>query len=77
MELLKNELEFVLAYLKRMQESSGLKNYEFEVSLTKEKVIEGINVTFKGFIDKLMYGYKNNKLTIAVVDYKTGEKVLN
>ena len=74
LELLKNELEFVLAYLKRMQESSGLKNYEFEVSLTKEKVIEGINVTFKGFIDKLMYGYKNNKLTIAVVDYKTGEK---
>lgn len=74
LKMLKEELEFVLKYLKEMSKSSSLNNYEFEVDLENKKNILGIDVTFKGFIDKLMYGYKNGKLVVAVVDYKTGEK---
>lgn len=74
LKILEEELEFVLKYLKDMEESSDLKMYDFEVNLSNVKDIDGVKLTFKGFIDKLMYGYKNKGLVVAVVDYKTGEK---
>lgn len=71
---LSKELEFLLKYLKEQENFSSLKNYMFEKELCVYKEYDGINVIFKGFIDKVMSTKYNDKEVIAVVDYKTGDK---
>lgn len=71
---LSKELEFLLNYLKEQEKHSKLNNYLFEKEINIEKEYDGINVLFKGFIDKVMLGKYNDKDVIAVVDYKTGDK---
>lgn len=68
------ELEFLLKYLKEQENFSSLKTYMFEKELCVYKEYDGINVIFKGFIDKVMSTKYNDKEVIAVVDYKTGDK---
>lgn len=34
---------------------------------------DAINITFKGFVDKILYTTKNNKTYVAIIDYKTGK----
>lgn len=71
---LAKELEFLLKYLKEQENFSSLKTYMFEKELCVYKEYDGINVIFKGFIDKVMSTKYNDKEVIAVVDYKTGDK---
>lgn len=71
---LSKELEFLLKYLKEQEIFSSLKTYMFEKELCVYKEYDGINVIFKGFIDKVMSTKYNDKEVIAVVDYKTGDK---
>ena len=71
---LSKELEFLLKYLKEQENFSSLKTYMFEKELCVYKEYDGINVLFKGFIDKVMSTKYNDKEVIAVVDYKTGDK---
>ena len=71
---LSKELEFLLKYLKEQENFSSLKTYMFEKELCVYKEYVGINVIFKGFIDKVMSTKYNDKEVIAVVDYKTGDK---
>lgn len=71
---LSKELEFLLKYLKEQENFSSLKTYMFEKELCVYKEYDGINVIFKGFIDKVMSTKYNDKEVIAVVDYKTGDK---
>ena len=71
---LSKELEFLLKYLKEQKNFSSLKTYMFEKELCVYKEYDGINVIFKGFIDKVMSTKYNDKEVIAVVDYKTGDK---
>ena len=71
---LSKELEFLLKYLEEQENFSSLKTYMFEKELCVYKEYDGINVIFKGFIDKVMSTKYNDKEVIAVVDYKTGDK---
>lgn len=71
---LSKEIEFLLKYLKEQENYSSLKTYLFEKELCVYKEYDGINVIFKGFIDKVMSTKYNDKEVIAVVDYKTGDK---
>ena len=71
---LSKELDFLLKYLKEQEDFSSLKTYMFEKELCVYKEYDGINVIFKGFIDKVMSTKYNDKEVIAVVDYKTGDK---
>lgn len=71
---LSKELDFLLKYLKEQENFSSLKTYMFEKELCVYKEYDGINVIFKGFIDKVMSTKYNDKEVIAVVDYKTGDK---
>ena len=77
LELLAKELEFVLKYLKEKENESKLKEYLFENELYVYKDYNDINITFKGFIDKVMYTTYNGKEVLAVVDYKTGNKSIS
>ena len=72
--VLAKEMDFLLKYLKEQRKTSSLNDYLFETELNVEKEYDGVNVNFKGFIDKVMSTKYNDKEVIAVVDYKTGDK---
>ena len=72
--ILSKEIDFLLRYLNEQKKVSSLNDYLFETELNVEKEYDGVNVNFKGFIDKVMTTKYNDKEVIAVVDYKTGDK---
>ena len=72
--ILSKEIDFLLKYLNEQKKVSSLNDYLFETELNVEKEYDGVNVNFKGFIDKVMSTKYNDKEVIAVVDYKTGDK---
>ena len=65
------DIEFALDTIKDNLNKTDLKNILFEkrVEVTKQGKV---TVTFKGFIDKIMYEEENDKTIVAIVDYKTG-----
>lgn len=69
---LKKELNFILEFIKKQLDNSNLKDMLFEKKIEVNKNYGDFSVTFKGFIDKIMYK-KDGKCTItAIIDYKTG-----
>lgn len=68
------EIEFLLDYLEEQKKHSKLNEYLFEEEISIDKSYDGIDVTFKGVIDKVMMTKYNDKEVIAVIDYKTGDK---
>lgn len=68
------ELEFLLDYLEEQKKHSKLNEYLFEEEISIDKSYDGIDITFKGVIDKVMMTKYNDKEVIAVIDYKTGDK---
>lgn len=70
------ELEFVLKVIFEQLENTNLNKMLFEEKVEIKK--EGnISVTFKGFIDKVMYEEKDGKVIGAIIDYKTGFTDIN
>lgn len=69
---LKKELSFVLNFLKKQLENTNLKEMLFEKKIEINKRFEDFSITFKGFIDKIMYKKDDNKVVVAIIDYKTG-----
>lgn len=70
------DIEFALSTIKNNLKYTDLKKFLFEekVSVTKN---DKVTVTFKGFIDKIMYDEFDGKTIIAIVDYKTGYTDIN
>lgn len=68
------EIEFLLDYLEEQKKHSKLNDYLFEEEISIDKSYDGIDITFKGVIDKVMMTKYNDKEVIAVIDYKTGDK---
>jgi len=73
---IKEDIRFTLGVVKEQIENSNLKNMLFE---DKVEVIKNgdIKVTFKGFIDKIVYEEKEGKMIVAIIDYKTGFTDIN
>lgn len=71
-EKLKKELNFVLDFIKQQLNNSNLKNMLFEKKIEINKTYDDFSITFKGFIDKIMYKQDDNKVIAAIIDYKTG-----
>lgn len=65
------DITFSLDTIKSNLKKTDLKKYLFEekVSVVKNNKV---TVTFKGFIDKVMYDEFNGKTILVIVDYKTG-----
>ena len=74
---LSKELYFIHQTIKEHLENSNLKQMLFEERVTVEKTYQDVKVTFKGFIDKIMYEEKNNNKIVAIIDYKTGSADIN
>ena len=68
---LTNNLTNVLEVIKKQMTFINLKEskYEEKIIINKE---DKINITITGIIDKILYQEENNKLYLAVIDYKTG-----
>ena len=72
LEKISDELSLTIKIIKDQAKHSALDKYLFEEELYVYKDLEDINITFKGLIDKVMYREVNDKVTLMVVDYKTG-----
>lgn len=65
------DIEFALDTIKDNLNKTDLKSILFE---KRVEVIKNnkVTVTFKGFIDKVMYEKDDNQTIVAIIDYKTG-----
>ena len=70
---LKEELRFIINELQENKKDTKLNKMYFEHKVNL-KIPSSYDVTFKGFIDKIMYEEKNNETLISIIDYKTGKK---
>ena len=73
---LKPDLVFIIETIKEFKKLTGLNNelHEEKINITlKDKPY----VTFKGFVDKIMYGDYDGKTLVSVIDYKTGNIDVN
>ena len=69
LDKLKIELKFVVKTIKEQYKYTSLNNKLYE---EKIYINDGVNNTFMGVIDKIMYSNELNKTVVSVVDYKTG-----
>ena len=65
------DIDFALSEIKNNLNNTNLKNMLFEerVEVIKNR---NVTVTFKGFIDKIMYNKDKENTIVCIVDYKTG-----
>lgn len=73
---LKDELLLIIDTIKNQMEYSSLKKVLYE----KEVIVpidEKLNITFKGFIDKVLYDNFDGMTVAAIIDYKTGNPELS
>lgn len=72
---LKSELSIVIDNVKDFHKETGLDKMllEHKIEIDKSCVIP---VSFKGFIDKIMYKEKEKTL-VSIIDYKTGKQDIN
>lgn len=74
--LLKEELKTIVDNLKEQTAHTELKNALYEKRITVPLDDEG-KIIFKGFVDKILYDEGGEQRVVAIVDYKTGNPVLN
>lgn len=72
LERLKNELKFIIDALSKQQFNTGLDDMYFEKNI-HFKIPSKLDVTFKGFVDKIMYKKNSNNTLVSIIDYKTGK----
>lgn len=65
-------LEFIIETIKKQDSHSEFNSVLTEQHITIDKTHK-INVNFLGFVDKIKYLEKDNKMYVAIIDYKTGE----
>lgn len=67
-----SNLEFIVDTIKKQDRHSSFNSVLTEQHISIDKT-HNINVNFLGFVDKIKYLEKDNKMYIAIIDYKTGE----
>ena len=75
LEYLESELEFIIKTIIKQNESNSLVNILAEEKIEIDKSRDGINIVFKGFVDKIMINDDNS--VMSIIDYKTGNPKLN
>ncbi len=73
---LKPDLLFIINTIKEFKKLTGLNNEMHEEKINIE-LLDNPHVTFKGFVDKIMYGDYDGKTLVSVIDYKTGNIDIN
>ena len=73
---LKPDLLFIINTIKEFKKLTGL-NQEMHEEKINIELRDNPHVTFKGFVDKIMYGDYDGKTLVSVIDYKTGNIDIN
>lgn len=69
---LKEELKDIIKILYNQQLNTGLDDMYFEKNI-QLKIPSKIDITFKGFVDKIMYKEHASDTLVSIIDYKTGK----
>lgn len=72
---LEQELEFIIKTIKKQNETNSLDKTFYEEKIVVDKSREDMEITFKGFVDKMMTNACSD--VISIIDYKTGNPDLN
>ena len=76
LDILKDELVLIIDVIK-----NGLNYTQLKKSMYEKEIIIEINkdlhITFKGFVDKILYDDFDGETICAIIDYKTGNPHLN
>ena len=75
-EKLKNELKFIIETIKKQYQSLNLNHALYEQKIFIDKSTS-IKVTFMGIIDKILYKEEDNQTILCIIDYKTGNPILD
>ena len=75
LDKLKGDLQLIIETIKNQLNYTQLDKsmYEKEIKITVNK---DLNIIFKGFVDKIMYGEFDGETIVAIIDYKTGNPSL-
>lgn len=73
---LKNELKFIIDTIKKQYQSLNLNQALYEQKIFVDKSTS-IKVTFMGIIDKILYKEEDNQTILCIIDYKTGNPILD
>ena len=76
LENLKNELLLIIDTIKEQLKYTSLKQSMYEKEI-KIDISSDVKVTFKGFVDKILYDEFNGEKIVVIIDYKTGNPILN
>jgi ATP-dependent helicase/nuclease subunit B len=76
LDKLKPDLLFIINTINEFKKYTGL-NKELHEEEIIIPLMDNPNVSFKGYVDKIMYGDYDNKTLISVIDYKTGKVDIN
>ena len=76
LDKLKSDLQLIIETIKNQLKYTQLDKsmYEKEIKISVNK---DLNITFKGFVDKIMYGEFDGQTVVAIIDYKTGNPTLS
>ena len=74
---LKEELLIILDMVRAFHSQTELVSLLSEERIAIDKMVGTTKVTFKGFIDKILYKEIDGETLVAIVDYKTGDPDLN
>ena len=72
---LEKELEFIIETINLQNEDISLNNIITEELVEIKKNYEDMDITFKGYVDKILTN--DDKSIMAIIDYKTGNPNLN
>lgn len=76
LENLKNELLLIIDTIKEQLKYTSLKQSMYEKEI-KIDISSDVKVIFKGFVDKILYDEFNGEKIVVIIDYKTGNPLLN
>lgn len=76
LENLKNELLLIIDTIKEQLKYTSLKQSMYEKEI-KIDISSDVKVAFKGFVDKILYDEFNGEKIVVIIDYKTGNPLLN
>lgn len=71
LDKLTEDLKFTLEEIRKQAKNISLDNYLFEKEIKIEKG-NNLSITFKGFVDKIIYKEEQGKKIAVLIDYKTG-----
>lgn len=71
LDKLTDDLKFTLEEIRKQSKNISLDNYLFEKEIKVEKG-KNLSITFKGYVDKIIYKEEQGKKIAVLIDYKTG-----